>query len=46
MTLSLQLYQKMIVEDRCSYIILIRNEKTYLYVSYDYGYINRNLYLF
>ena len=35
--LELQLYQKTIVKDRCSYIIVIRNEKTYLSISYDYG---------
>ena len=37
--LKLQLYQKTMVKDRCSYIIVIRNEKTYLSISYDYGLI-------
>ena len=34
----------MIVKDRCSYIIVIRNENTYLSVSYDYGLIERYIY--
>ena len=34
----------MIVKDRCSYIIVIRNEKTYLSVSYDYGLIESYIY--
>ena len=42
--LELQLYQKTIVKDRCSYIIVIRNEKTYLSVSYDYGLIESYIY--
>ena len=33
----MQLYQKTIVKDRCSYTIVIRNENTYLSISYDYG---------
>ena len=37
--LESQLYQKTIIKDRCSYIIVIRNERTYLSVSYDYGLI-------
>ena len=44
MTLQSQLYQKMIVKDRCSYIMVIRNEKTYLSVSYDYGLIAGYIY--
>ena len=42
--LELQLYQKTIVKDRCSYIIVIRNEKTYLSVSYEYGLIESYIY--
>ena len=34
----------MIVKDRCSYIIAIRNEKSYLSVSYDYGLIESYIY--
>ena len=45
MTLQSQLYQKMIVKDRCSYIMVIRNEKTYLSFSYDYGLIAGYIYL-
>ena len=43
-TLYLQLYQKTIVKDRCSYIIVIRNEEAYLSVSYDYGLIESYIY--
>ena len=43
-TLQLQLYQKMIVKNRCSYIIVIRNKKTYLPISYDYGLIESHIY--
>ena len=42
--LELQLYQKTIVKDRCSYIIVIRNEKTYLSVPYDYGLMESYIY--
>ena len=42
--LLLQLYQKTIVKGRCSYIIVIRNEKAYLSVSYDYGLIESHIY--
>ena len=42
--LQLQLYQKTIVKDRCSYIIVISNEKSYLSVSYDYGLIESYIY--
>ena len=42
--LQLQLYQKTIVKDRCSYIIVITNEKSYLSVSYDYGLIESYIY--
>ena len=41
---KLQLDQKMIVKDRCSYIIVIRNEKTYFFVSYDCGVIESYIY--
>ena len=34
----------MIVKDRCSYIIVMRNEKTYLFISYDYGLIESYIY--
>ena len=34
----------MIVKNRCSYIIVIRNEKTYLSVSYDCGLIESYIY--
>ena len=43
-TLKLQLDQKTIVKDRCSYIIAISNEKTYFFVSYDYGVIESYIY--
>ena len=43
-TLQLQLDQKTIVQDRCSYIIVINNEKTYFFVSYDYGLIESQIY--
>ena len=39
-----KLYQKMIVKDRCSYIMVVRNKKTYLSVSYDYGLIESYIY--
>ena len=42
--LQLQLYQKTIVKDRCSYIIVISNEKSYLSISYDYGLIESYIY--
>ena len=42
--LQLQLYQKTIVKHICSYIIVISNEKSYLYVSYDYGLIESYIY--
>ena len=32
------------LKDRCSYIIVIRNEKTYLSVFYDYGSIECCIY--
>ena len=34
----------MIVKDRCNYIIVIRNKKTSLTVSYDYGLIESYVY--
>ena len=40
--LYLQLYQKMIVTDGCSYVI--RNEKNYLSIFYDYGLIESYIY--
>ena len=42
--LQLQLYQKTIVKDRCSYILVISNEKSYLSISYDYGLIESYIY--
>ena len=34
----------MIVQDRCSYIVVIRTEKTYLSVFHDYGLIGSYIY--
>ena len=34
----------MIFKDRCSYIIVIRNKKTHLSVSYDCGLIESYIY--
>ena len=44
--LLLKLYHKTIVSDRCSYIIVILNKKTYLSVSYDYGLIESCILLY
>ena len=43
-TLQLQLYQKTIVKDRCSYVIVISNEKSDFSVPYDYGLIESYIY--